>query len=111
MRITKTGIKKLSLKEMMPKGWAISNLELCFTDFGVAEDESLGDERHLHVKFETNGAGYYSVISVVDDAGVARKELPICADDLKKLSEICEYLETLLTELTDEAIEYYQDKK
>ena len=101
----------MKLKEIMPKGWAISNMDLWFTDFCVAEDERAGDERHLHVKFETNGAGYYSVLSVVDDAGVARKELPICADDLKKISEVCEYFETLLTELTDEAIEYYQDKK
>ena len=95
---------------MVPKGWAISGMELQITDFGV-DDEQAGDERHLHVKFETNGAGYYSVLSVVDDAGVARKELPICADDLKKISEVCEALENLLTELTDEAIEYYQDKK
>lgn len=101
----------MNLKEMMPKGWAISGLELQFTDYGPAEDECAGDERHLHVKFDTNGAGYYSVLSVVDDAGVAKKELPICSDDLKKISEICEYLETLLTELTDEALEYYIDKK
>ena len=95
---------------MMPKGWAISGMALQITDYGV-DDESAGDERHLHVKFETNGVGYYSVISVVDDAGVARKELPICSEDLKKISEVCEYFETLLTELTDEALEYYTDKK
>lgn len=100
----------MNLKEMMPKGWAISNLELWFTDFG-ADDEPLGDERHLKVKFESNGVGYYSVLSVVDDAGVARAELPICSDDLHKLTDVCEALEKLLTELTDEAIEYYQDKK
>ena len=100
----------MNIKEMMPKGWAISGLELQFTDY-VVDDEPAGDERHLQVKFETDGVGYYSIISVIDDAGVARKELPISSDDLKKISEICEYFETLLTELTDEAIEFYQDTK
>ena len=94
----------------MPKGWAISGMELQITDYGV-DDESAGDERHLKVKFESNGVGYYSVISVVDDAGVARKDLPICAEDMKKISEICEYLEDMLTKLTDEALEYWSDKK